>query len=73
MIMRVVRLPARGTLNCRVFLASALLDRMLKEADLVAYIKQETLSHAIVEGIPAEAYKETHKIEGREITLGVKR
>jgi len=46
---------------------------MLKEADLVAYIKQETLSHAIVEGIPAEAYKETHKIEGREITLGVKR
>jgi isoleucyl-tRNA synthetase len=52
---------------------SALLDRVLKNADLVAYIKQETLSHNIVEGIPAEAYKEAHKIEGQEITLGVKR
>ena len=51
----------------------ALLDRVLKNAALVDYIKQETLSHAIVEGIPAEAYKETHKIEGQEITLGVKR
>jgi len=52
---------------------NALLDRVLRNADLVAYIKQETLSHAIVEGIPAEAYKEAHKIEGREITLGVKK
>jgi len=52
---------------------NALLDRVLKNAALVDYIKQETLSHAIVEGIPAEAYKEAHKIEGQEITLGVKR
>ncbi|MFA5366845.1 MAG: isoleucine--tRNA ligase [Dehalococcoidia bacterium] len=52
---------------------NALLDRVLKNAELVAYIKQETLSRDVVEGIPAEAYKETHKIEGREITLGVKR
>jgi isoleucyl-tRNA synthetase len=52
---------------------NALLDRVLKNAVLVGYIKQETLSHAIVEGIPAEAYKEAHKIEGQEITLGVKR
>ena len=51
----------------------ALLDRVLKNAALVDYIKQETLSHNIVAGIPAEAYKETHKIEGQEITLGVKR
>ena len=51
----------------------ALLDRVLGNSELVAYIKQETLSHAIVEGIPAEDYKETHKIEGQEITLGVKR
>jgi len=52
---------------------NALLDRVLGNSDLVAYIKQETLSHDIVEGIPAEAYKEAHKIEGQEITLGVKR
>ncbi|MFA5375258.1 MAG: isoleucine--tRNA ligase [Dehalococcoidia bacterium] len=52
---------------------NALLGRVLKNAALVAYIKQETLSHNIVEGIPAEVYKETHKIEGQEITLGVKR
>jgi len=51
----------------------ALLDRVLGNSELVAYIKQETLSYAIVEGIPAEAYKEAHKIEGQEITLGVKR
>jgi len=52
---------------------NALLDRVLGNSELVAYIKQETLSHAIVEGISAEAYKEAHKIEGQEITLGVKR
>jgi hypothetical protein len=52
---------------------NALLDKVLKNTDLVAYIKQETLSHNIVEGIPAEAYKEAHKIEGQEIVLGVKR
>jgi isoleucyl-tRNA synthetase len=51
----------------------ALLDRVLKNAELVAYVKQETLSHDVVEGIPGEAYKETHKIEGQAITLGVKR
>jgi isoleucyl-tRNA synthetase len=52
---------------------SELLERVLKSTALVDYIKQETLSHDVVEGIPAEAYKETHKLEGREITLGVKR
>jgi hypothetical protein len=46
---------------------------VLKNAELVAYVKQETLSHDVVEGIPGEAYKETHKIEGQAITLGVKR
>ena len=50
-----------------------LLDRVLKNTALIDYIKQETLSHAIVEGIPAEAYKAAHKIEGQEIVLGVKR
>jgi isoleucyl-tRNA synthetase len=52
---------------------NALLDKVLGNSELVAYIKQETLSHNIVEGIPAEAYKEAHKIEGQEIVLGVKR
>ena len=52
---------------------NALLDKVLGNSELVAYIKQETLSHNIVEGIPAEAYKEAHKIEGQEIVLGIKR
>jgi isoleucyl-tRNA synthetase len=52
---------------------NALLDKVLGNSELVAYIKQETLSNNIVEGIPAEAYKGAHKIEGQEIVLGVKR
>jgi isoleucyl-tRNA synthetase len=41
-----------------------------KHAD---YIKQETLSRNITAGIPHDAYQESHKIAGEEITLGVKR
>ncbi len=38
------------------------------------YIKQETLSHQLVEGVPPEgAFTETHRINGQEILLGVKR
>ena len=38
------------------------------------YIRQETLSNRIIEGqLPEEAYMEVHKLEGREIKLGVKR
>jgi isoleucyl-tRNA synthetase len=41
-----------------------------KHAD---YIKQETLSHNITAGIPQDAYKESYKIAGEEITVGVER
>jgi len=37
------------------------------------YIKQETLSRDLVEGIPEDAYAESHKIDGQEVMLGVKR
>ncbi|MCK4722864.1 MAG: class I tRNA ligase family protein, partial [Dehalococcoidia bacterium] len=37
------------------------------------YIKQETLSRDLSEGIPLDAYQETHKIAGEEIVLGVRK
>ena len=38
------------------------------------YIKQETLSRELIEGeSPEDAYVETHKLEGSEMTFGVKR
>ena len=38
------------------------------------YIKQETLSRELVEGIPQEAdFSESYKLSGWEIRLGVKR
>ncbi|MCK5654390.1 MAG: class I tRNA ligase family protein, partial [Dehalococcoidia bacterium] len=41
-----------------------------KHAD---YIKQETLSRDLIAGIPRDAYTESLRIAGEEITLGVKR
>jgi len=38
------------------------------------YIKQETLSRSLIQGsAPAEAYKETHRLDGKEVVLGVSR
>ena len=43
-------------------------------ADFADYIKQETLSRELVETAPAEdAFSESHKLSGHELTLGVKR
>ena len=43
-------------------------------ADFADYIKQETLSQELVEGVPEkDSYSESHKLSGHEITLGVKR
>ncbi len=44
-------------------------------ADVTAdYIKQETLSSRLTEGLPQEIdYKETFKLSGREVLLGVKK
>ena len=47
------------------------LNRVIeKHAD---YVKQETLSRELTAGVPGDAYQESHKIAGEEITLGVKR
>jgi isoleucyl-tRNA synthetase len=43
-------------------------------SDFADYIKQETLSKELVGGIPGkDAFTESHKLSGHEITLGVKR
>ena len=43
-------------------------------ADFADYIKQETLSRQIIEGIPEDVdFKETYKLSGYNILLGVKR
>jgi isoleucyl-tRNA synthetase len=43
-------------------------------ADFAGYIKQETLSRELVEGIPEEGvFSESHKLSGHELSLGVKR
>ena len=47
------------------------IDRVLEKCG--DYIKQETLSRELVEGIPPDAYRESHKISGEKIELGVKR
>ncbi|MBI2851497.1 MAG: isoleucine--tRNA ligase [Chloroflexi bacterium] len=42
--------------------------------DFASYVKQETLSTELVDGIPApDVFTERFKLEGHEITLGVKR
>jgi isoleucyl-tRNA synthetase len=42
--------------------------------DFADYIKQETLSEQLVEGVPGEGvYTESYKLDGYELTLGVKR
>jgi len=42
--------------------------------DFADYIKQETLSQQLVEGIPEQdIYAKTHKLGGYEVLLGVRR
>ena len=42
--------------------------------DFADYIKQETLSRELVDGVPEKgAFTESHNLSGHEITLGVKR
>jgi isoleucyl-tRNA synthetase len=42
--------------------------------DFADYLKQETLSRQLIEGVSAEgAYTETHKLAGHTIVLGVKK
>jgi len=42
--------------------------------EFAPYIKQETLSQDLIEGVPEkDAYTETHKIDGEEVVLAVRR
>ena len=43
-------------------------------ADFAGYIKQETLSEQLIDGVPKEGvYTENFKLDGHELLLGVKR
>jgi isoleucyl-tRNA synthetase len=48
--------------------------QVMTDKNLAPYIKQETLSRQLVDGVPQEgAFTESHKLSGHEIVLGVKR
>jgi isoleucyl-tRNA synthetase len=52
----------------------AYVKQVMTNAALAAYISQETLSRGLTEGLPAGVdQKETFKLGGHELTLGVKR
>ncbi len=49
-------------------------NEVMENEELAAYIKQETLSQELVEGIPQEViFTESYKIDSHDISLGVKR
>ena len=48
--------------------------RVMEQAELSNYVRQEALADAVVEGAPeADAYTEVVKLEGEEVTLGARR
>jgi hypothetical protein len=42
-------------------------------ADFGPYIMQETLSRGLEKGIPDDAYRDNHRLEGKEIVLGIEK
>jgi len=48
-------------------------EQIMQDQELVTYIRQETLSRELKRGVPPDAYAEKHKLDGMEITLGVKK
>jgi isoleucyl-tRNA synthetase len=42
-------------------------------ADFGPYIVQETLSRGLEKGIPDDAYRDNHRLEGKEIVLGIEK
>jgi isoleucyl-tRNA synthetase len=49
-------------------------NQVMQDDNSAKYIKQETLSRELVDGIPEEGvFTESYKLSGHEITLGVKR
>jgi len=50
------------------------IKQVMAEPALAGYIKQETLSRQLIEGLPEEVdFKESYKLSGYQVTLGVKR
>jgi len=50
------------------------IKQIMEDKDLAGYIKQETLSRQLVEGVPEEGiFTESHKLGGYDVLLGVKR
>jgi isoleucyl-tRNA synthetase len=50
------------------------IGEVMRHKDLADYIKQETLSLELVEGMPEDVdLKESYKLSGRNILLGVKK
>ena len=46
----------------------------MTDKKLADYIKQETLSQQLVDGVPEEGvFTESHKLSGHDILLGVKK
>ncbi len=37
------------------------------------YIKQETLSLRLVEGVPESAHRQSYKLDGHEVVLGIEK
>ncbi|MBI4286900.1 MAG: isoleucine--tRNA ligase [Chloroflexi bacterium] len=48
-------------------------EQIMRDPEQAGYIRQETLSRDLVQGVPPDAYIEKHKLDGGEITLGVKK
>ncbi len=56
------------------FLGDDYIRAVMENDDLANYIKQETLSQCIVEGLPDGVdFKETYKLSGYKVSLGVKK
>jgi len=52
----------------------AYIKGIMEDEGLAAYIKQETLSRQLIEGVPGEdVFTESYKLSGYDILLGVKR
>ncbi|MFC2069579.1 isoleucine--tRNA ligase [Chloroflexota bacterium] len=50
------------------------IEQVMVEPTLAGYIKQETLSRQLVEGVPEKVdFKESYKLSGYQVMLGVKR
>ena len=50
------------------------INQVMAEPALADYIKQETLSRKLAEGLPGEVdFKESYKLSGYQVSLGIKR